>query len=149
MKCPYCGSGDTRVIDTREARDAIRRRRVCQGCGQRFTTYERAVLSAPQVVKRDGRREEWDFGKLLEGLRTACAKRPIASEAIERLARQVEAEVIDLGRREIKSEEVGARVLERLRDLDEVAYIRFASVYLPLSDLEALRREVDRLLERR
>jgi transcriptional repressor NrdR len=148
MKCPYCGSGDTRVIDTRDARDAIRRRRVCQGCGQRFTTYERAVLSAPQVVKRDGRREEWDFGKLLKGLRTACAKRPIASEAIERLARQVEVEVIDLGGREIKSEEVGARVSERLRDLDEVAYVRFASVYLPLPDLEALKREVDRLLER-
>lgn len=149
MKCPYCGGGDTRVIDTRSARDAIRRRRVCQDCGQRFTTYERAVLSAPQVVKRDGRREEWDFGKLLAGLRTACAKRPIASEAIECLARQVEVEVTDLGRQEIKSEEVGARVLEKLRDLDEVAYIRFVSVYLPLADLEALKQEVDRLLERR
>jgi len=149
MKCPYCGGGDTRVIDTRDARDAIRRRRVCQGCGERFTTYERALLSAPQVVKRDGRREEWDSGKLMGGLRTACAKRPIASEDIERLARQVEVEVIDLGCQEIKSEEVGARVLEKLRELDEVAYIRFASVYLPLADLEALKREVDRLLERR
>jgi transcriptional repressor NrdR len=146
MKCPYCGASETRVIDTRDARDAIRRRRVCKGCSQRFTTYERAVLSAPQVVKRDGRREEWDFGKLLGGLRTACAKRPVASEAIERVARQVEAEVIDLGLQEIKSEEVGARVLEKLRDLDQVAYIRFASVYLPLADLEALKREVDRLL---
>ena len=149
MKCPYCGGGDTRVIDTRGARDAIRRRRVCQGCGQRFTTYERVVLSVPQVVKRDGRREEWNFGKLLGGLRIACAKRPIASEAIERLARQVEAEVVELSCQEIRSEEVGARVLEKLRDLDEVAYIRFASVYLPLPDLEALKREVDRLLERR
>ncbi len=149
MKCPYCGGGDTRVIDTRGARDAIRRRRVCQGCGQRFTTYERVVLSVPQVVKRDGRREEWDFRKLLGGLRIACAKRPIASEAIERLARQVEAEVVELSCQEIRSEEVGARVLEKLRDLDEVAYIRFASVYLPLPDLEALKREVDRLLERR
>ena len=146
MKCPYCGSSDSRVIDTRDARDAIRRRRVCKDCGQRFTTYERAILGAPQVVKRDGRREEWDFGKLLGGLRTACAKRPVASEAIERLARQVEVEVIDLGLPEIKSEEVGAQVLEKLRDLDEVAYIRFASVYLPLGDLEALKREVDRLL---
>ena len=86
MKCPYCSGGDTRVIDTREARAAIRRRRVCKGCSQRFTTYERAVLSAPQVVKRDGRREDWDFGKLLGGLRTACAKRPISIEAIEELA---------------------------------------------------------------
>ena len=146
MKCPYCSGGDTRVIDTREARAAIRRRRVCKGCSQRFTTYERAVLSAPQVVKRDGRREDWDFGKLLGGLRTACAKRPIASEAIDRLARQVEEEVIDLGVEEIRSEEVGARVLEKLRDLDELAYIRFASVYLPLGDLQALKREVDRLL---
>jgi len=149
MKCPYCGSSETRVIDTRDTRDAVRRRRVCQGCGQRFTTYERAALSAPQVVKRDGRREEWNFEKLLKGIRTACAKRPIASEAIERLARQVEAEVIELGRPEIQSQDVGARVLEKLRDLDEVAYIRFASVYLPLADLEALRREMDRLLERR
>jgi transcriptional repressor NrdR len=146
MKCPYCGSSASRVIDTRDARDAIRRRRVCKDCGQRFTTYERAILGAPQVVKRDGRREEWDFAKLLGGLRTACAKRPVASEAIERLARQVEADVIDLGLQEIKSEEVGARVLEKLRGLDEVAYIRFASVYLPLGDLEALKREVDRLL---
>jgi len=134
------------VIDTRDARDAIRRRRMCKDCGQRFTTYERAILGAPQVVKRDGRREEWDSVKLLEGLRTACAKRPVASEAVERLARQVEVDVIDLGLQEIKSKEVGARVLEKLRDLDEVAYIRFASVYLPLGDLEALKREVDRLL---
>ncbi len=146
MRCPYCGSAASRVIDTRDAQDAIRRRRVCKDCGQRFTTYERAVLGAPQVVKRDGRREEWDFTKLLGGLRTACAKRPIASEAIERLARQVEVDVIDLGLQEVKSEEVGARVLEKLRDLDEVAYIRFASVYLPLGDLEAVKREVDRLL---
>jgi len=134
------------VIDTRDARDAIRRRRMCKDCGQRFTTYERAILGAPQVVKRDGRREEWDSVKLLEGLRTACAKRPVASEAVERLARQVEVDVIDLGLQEIKSKEVGARVLVKLRDLDEVAYIRFASVYLPLGDLEALKREVDRLL---
>ena len=119
---------------------------MCKDCGQRFTTYERAILGAPQVVKRDGRREEWDSVKLLEGLRTACAKRPVASEAVERLARQVEVDVIDLGLQEIKSKEVGARVLEKLRDLDEVAYIRFASVYLPLGDLEALKREVDRLL---
>jgi transcriptional repressor NrdR len=146
MKCPYCGSPDSRVIDTRDARGAVRRRRACKDCGRRFTTYERAILGAPQVVKRDGRREDWDFGKLLGGLRTACAKRPVAAEDVERLARQVEVEVIDQGRREIRSEEVGARVLEKLRDLDEVAYIRFASVYLPLSDLESLKREVDQLL---
>lgn len=148
MRCPYCGGDDTRVIDTRGARDAIRRRRVCGGCGQRFTTYERAVLSAPQVVKRGGRREEWDFEKLLRGVRVACAKRPVASKAIERLARQVEAEVINLRHQEVRSEEVGARVLEKLRDLDPVAYVRFASVYLPLADLEALGREVNGLLER-
>jgi len=100
------------------------------------------------VVKRDGRREEWDFEKLLRGIRVACAKRPVASKAIERLARQVEAEVISLGHQEVGSEEVGARVLEKLRDLDGVAYVRFASVYLPLGDLEALRHEVNGLLER-
>jgi transcriptional repressor NrdR len=147
MRCPYCNSGDTKVIDTRDAGDAIRRRRLCQSCRQRFTTYERAVLNAPQVVKRDGRREDWDIGKLLASVRVACAKRPIASEDMERLARRVEADVIDLRCQEISSEELGARVLEELRDLDEVAYIRFASVYLPLADLEAIKREVDRLLE--
>ena len=147
MKCPHCGSGTTNVIDTREAHDAIRRRRVCRDCRQRFTTYERAVLSAPQVVKRDGRREDWDLSKLLGGLRIACAKRPVASEDIERLARQVEVDVTGLRCQEIESEEVGTRVLEKLRDLDEVAYIRFASVFFPLADLRTLKREVDRLHE--
>ncbi|MEA3345768.1 MAG: transcriptional regulator NrdR [Chloroflexota bacterium] len=149
MRCPYCDSDDTRVIDTRHSGNSIRRRRECQSCGRRFTTYERAVLNAPQVVKRDGRREDWDFNKLLGGLRTACAKLPIASEAIERLAREVEVEVIDLGQQEVESEEIGSRVLEKLRDLDKVAYIRFASVHLPLADLEALKQEMDRLLEQR
>jgi transcriptional repressor NrdR len=149
MRCPHCDSSDTKVIDTRNTGNAIRRRRECERCHQRFTTYERAVLSAPQVVKRDGRREEWDFGKLLASVRVACAKRPVAAEDIERLVRRVEADVIALRYQEISSEELGARVLDTLRELDEVAYVRFASVYLPLSDLEAIKREVDRLLAER
>lgn len=149
MRCPHCDSKDTKVIDTRSAGKAIRRRRVCERCQQRFTTYERAVLSAPQVVKRDGRREEWDFDKLLASVRVACAKRPVAAEDIQRLVRRVEADVISLRAQEISSEELGARVLDTLRELDEVAYVRFASVYLPLSDLEAIKREVDRLLAER
>ena len=149
MKCPYCGQSRSRVIDTRAARNGIRRRRKCLSCGKRFTTYERAMVNDPLVVKRDGRREDFSREKILAGLRKACAKRPIASEDVERLADQVESEIQALSQAEIPSRLIGEMVLERLKELDEVAYIRFASVYLPLSDLESIKREVDRLLERR
>lgn len=146
MKCPYCSGSDTRVIDTRKSGNAIRRRRECQDCGRRFTTYERAVLEAPLVVKRDGRREEFGRGKILAGVHKACAKRPIAMEDIERLVDQVEGQVRQLGKAEVESRVIGEMVLEKLRDLDGVAYIRFASVYLPLEDLESIREELDSLL---
>lgn len=149
MKCPHCSKANLRVIDTRAVNDGIRRRRKCQTCGRRFTTYERWASSDPLVVKRDGRREEFDRRKLLLGVRKACAKRPIASEDIERLVDQVECKVYALGKAEVKSEVIGEMVLARLKQLDEIAYIRFASVYLPLADLESIKREVDRLLERR
>jgi transcriptional repressor NrdR len=137
------------VIDTRSSGSRIRRRRECSACGKRFTTYERVVLSNPMVVKRDGRREEFDPDKLMLGIRKACAKRPISVEELERLVDQVEAEVLHMGKAEIPSRMIGELVMEKLRGLDELAYILFASVYLPLTDLESMKEEVDRLLSHR
>jgi transcriptional repressor NrdR len=149
MKCPYCGTADSRVVDTRPVEAGIRRRRECVACDRRFTTYEQVARSMPMVVKSDGRREEYDHQKLLIGVRKACIKRPIPSEAVENVVSQVEDELINSGRAEIRSHDIGNMTLERLRDLDEVAYIRFASVYLPLGDLESIKKEVDKLLENR
>jgi len=149
MKCPYCQGGDTRVIDTREANEGVRRRRECRGCEKRFTTYEHVAASNPMVVKRDGRREEFDRAKLLAGVRKACAKRPIAVEEVERLVNAVESRVRARKKGEVKSRVIGDMVMKKLKELDEVAYIRFASVYLPLDDLNAIKREVDRLLEQK
>jgi transcriptional repressor NrdR len=149
MKCPFCGSADSRVIDTRTSGERIRRRRECGACERRFTTYERVVLSNPMVVKRDGRREEFDPDKLALGVRKACAKRPISMEDLEKLVDQVESEVQRIGKAEVPSRVVGDLVMERLKGLDELAYILFASVYLPLTDLESMKAEVDRLLARR
>ncbi len=147
MRCPYCGSDQSRVIDTRDAGQGTRRRRECQGCGRRFTTYER-VTDALMVIKRDGRREPWDAGKILTGIRIASAKRPIPMEEMERLVSRVEEKVFSLGKAEVSSAYVGQLVLEELKALDKVAYIRFATVYLELGDLEAVRAEIDRLLQR-
>lgn len=149
MKCPYCDSPDSHVIDTRSSGERIRRRRECMGCDKRFTTYERVVLSNPIVVKRDGRREEFDPDKLAVGVRKACAKRPVSMEDLEKLVDQVESEVQRMGKAEVPSRVIGDMVMERLKDLDELAYILFASVYLPLTDLESMKTEVDRLLDRR
>ncbi|MCS7222494.1 MAG: transcriptional regulator NrdR [Anaerolineae bacterium] len=146
MRCPHCSGDDTRVVDTRAAGEGIRRRRQCQQCGRRFTTYERV---APELIliKRDGRRESWDRQKVLNGIRIACTKRPVAMADMERLVDQVEEYVMSLGRAEVSTRVVGEKVLEGLKALDPVAYIRFASVYLDLPDLHALRAEIDRLLE--
>jgi len=148
MQCPHCGEADTRVVDTRTASGGIRRRRECQVCGQRFTTYEH-IAPELSLIKRDGRRESWDRQKVLNGIRIACAKRPIAMADIERLVDQIEEYVMSLGRAEVSSRVVGEKVLEGLKALDPVAYIRFASVYLDLPDLQAVRAEIDRLLEGR
>ncbi len=148
MRCPYCGKTDTRVVDTRAAGEGIRRRRECQACHQRFTTYEH-IAPELNVIKRDGRREPWDRQKVLNGIRIACTKRPIAMADIERLVDQVEEYVLSLGRAEVPSAVIGEKVLEGLKTLDTVAYIRFASVYLELPDLYAVRAEIDRLLEGR
>jgi len=147
MQCPYCGYEDSRVVDTRETSGGIRRRRECKKCQQRFTTYERVMVHALQVVKRDGRREDFSREKILLGLRKACTKRPVSSEAIENIVNQVEAELLNSGKTEVTSEQIGQMVMDRLRELDEVAYIRFASVYLPIADAASLRWEIDRLLE--
>ena len=149
MKCPYCGSIDSRVLDTREVGEGIRRRRECQDCNQRFTTYEQVAKMNLLVVKRDGRREPFDRQKLFEGVLRACTKRPVSSEAIEQLVTAVETGLYNLGKAEVPSRVIGELVIERLRDLDEVAYVRFASVYRSFSGLEALKREVDDLMGRR
>lgn len=149
MKCPYCGKRDSRVVDTREAGDGIRRRRECKVCEQRFTTYERVHSAPVMVIKRDGRREPFDREKLLQGVHNACAKRPIPIEDIERLADEVEDYIRSLGKSEVSSQVVGEQVISRLRQLDDVAYVRFASVYRRFADVESLAQEIEKLLEQR
>ena len=149
MKCPFCGAQDSRVVDTREVGDGIRRRRECQACEQRYTTYERVARVNLLVVKRDGRREAYDRQKLFEGIWKACAKRPIASEEIEAMVSDIEAALYSLGQSEVPSRTIGEMVMERLREADPVAFVRFASVYRSFADLETLKREVDGMLARR
>ena len=131
MHCPSCGDATTRVIDTRVSRegDEIRRRRTCEECGRRFTTRERYVFQLPKVIKADQRREEFDRAKLLAGISLACVKRPVSLDATERLVNRVEAWLQEMGQREVRSREIGDRVMRELRGLDGMAAIRFASVY--------------------
>ena len=149
MKCPFCGENQSRVLDTREVGDGIRRRRECQSCDQRFTTYERVAKVNLLVVKRDGRRETFDRDKLFDGIVRACAKRPIATETLDAAVTQIESSLYSLGKSEVPSRVVGQMVMDRLRELDGVAYVRFASVYRSFSDLETLKREVDDIIEGR
>lgn len=149
MRCPYCDSTRTRVIDTTRNARGVRRRRVCIACERRFSTVERAILTTPLVVKRDGRREEFDHEKLLSGLRTACARRPVSADDLERLVDRVESQIRQMGRTEIPSRVMGDLVIAELQELDPVSYIRYAIVYLGLEDLEAVRAEIDRLLGER
>jgi transcriptional repressor NrdR len=149
MKCPYCSNARTRVIDTTHSARGIRRRRVCRACDQRFSTMERAILTTPLVVKRDGQREEFDRQKLLSGLRTACVRRPVSADDLERLVDRVEHRIRQMGKTEIPSRTVGDLTIEELKSLDPVSYIRYGIVYLGLEDLEAVRAEIDRLLEER
>lgn len=148
MRCPYCQSEESKVIDTtHDSQGGIRRRRECEHCGKRYSTYERLIRQTPLIVKRDGTREEFDREKLLHGVRTACTKRPVSAAQIETLVNEVEASLQQLGRSEITSRVVGDMVIERLKDLDHIAYIRYASVYLQMADLHAIRDEIDKLLE--
>ena len=146
MRCPYCSSNQTKVIDTRsDSQGNVRRRRECEDCERRFSTLERAILTSPLVIKRDGRREEFDGQKLISGLRIACARRPISAEDLERIVERVEYAIRQTGRTEIPSHVIGDIVIDELRQLDEVAYIRYGIVYLGLSDLESIRNEIERL----
>jgi transcriptional repressor NrdR len=149
MKCPFCGSGDSRVIDTRSAEGGIRRRRECEDCQRRFTTYERVAPLRLMVIKRDGRREPFDRDKILGGIQTACAKRPIETAAIEELVSSIESELYHRGSREVTSREIGEMVMQNLLKLDEVAFIRFATIYRRFADVEDLADEIESLLERR
>lgn len=147
MKCPFCSQNDDRVVDSRESRDGqmIRRRRECLSCGRRFTSYEQIEDIRYMVVKNDGRREEWSAAKLLGGLRKACEKRPIPTRALEEVVAAVEAELTTREEREITTGEVGALVMTHLRQLDPVAYVRFASVYRRFEDAGAFVDEVESL----
>lgn len=147
MRCPYCQYEKTQVIDTsHDRRGGTRRRRVCAACGQRFTSYERPILATPLLIKKDGTREEFSREKLLGGLRVACAKRPISAADIERIAGEIESELQRMGQEEVKSRIVGDLVIGKLKELDLVAYVRYAIVYLRLDDLTSIRGEIDRLL---
>jgi transcriptional repressor NrdR len=147
MKCPYCQAPDSRVTDSREISggSAIRRRRECPVCARRFTTFERIDLAGLVVVKKDGRRQEFDPDKLRQKLRVALTKRPVGEEQIDQLVQRVEADLLAQGKAEVPSSAIGEAVLQQLKTVDHVAYIRFASVYREFADLQDLKREVDDL----
>lgn len=149
MRCPHCQSDKgTKVIDTtHDTRGGVRRRRECKNCGKRFSTYERAILATPLVIKEDGNREEFNREKLLRGLRVACVKRPVSAQDLERLAGEIESKLQRMGKAEVSSRVIGDMVISGLKELDQVAYIRYAIVYLGLDDLHAIRQELDRLIE--
>ncbi|HEX6548985.1 MAG TPA: transcriptional regulator NrdR [Candidatus Dormibacteraeota bacterium] len=151
MRCPYCGHHDLKVVDSRDSEvgEAIRRRRECLNCGQRFTTYERIEAVPFYVIKKDGRREDFDPQKLLLGLRKATEKREISQEKLRGIVDEIEADLRRSGRVEIPSNEIGEMVMEKLRDLDEVAYIRYASVYREFMDLQQVKREIEQVLSAR
>jgi transcriptional repressor NrdR len=151
MRCPHCGTRETRVVDSRDLDDSatIRRRRECVACATRFTTYERVEAARLVIVKRDGGRQEFDREKLAAGLRKALTRRPVPDDAAERAADEIEAELRAEGATEVPSSHVGALAMAKLRELDHIAYIRFASVYQSFDDLEALKREVDSLFAER
>jgi transcriptional repressor NrdR len=148
MRCPYCGAADSKVIDTNhDAKGGVRRRRECLQCKQRFSTYERAILATPLIVKQDGTREDFDREKLARGIRISCAKRPVSAADIERLVGEIEATLQTMGKSEVSSRVIGDMVVAGLKELDHIAYIRYAIVYLGLDDLKSVRDEIDRLLE--
>ena len=151
MKCPFCHADEDKVIDSRSGKDGgiIRRRRECLKCERRFTTYERVEDTLPLVVKKDMRREPFDRQKLLAGVRKACDKRAVGHEALEELANTIERELVESGEREVTAEEMGEKVMTNLRALDEVAYVRFASVYRSFRDIAEFQAELDRITKDR
>jgi len=151
MKCPFCGNPEDKVIDSRTSKegDAIRRRRECLGCSKRFTSYERVEDLVPLVVKKDGRREPFDASKLKNGLLLACKKRPIGSDRMDEIVEGVEKRLLGLGVKEIQASWIGEQIMSELKHLDQVAYVRFASVYHQFKDLNDLMDEVRALFDNR
>ena len=147
MLCPFCSHGDSKVVDSRDSGDGIRRRRECARCGLRFTTYEQVQTRALLITKRDGRREAFDRDKLWASLTKACAKRPLPAGNVEKVVQEIEAQLAELGRAEVPGHTIGEMVMERLKRMDRVAYIRFASVYRDFQDIETFKEEIDALLE--
>jgi transcriptional repressor NrdR len=151
MKCPFCTHPESKVIDSRvsTAGDVIRRRRECEGCQRRFTSRERVEDVLPVVVKKDGVREPFDREKVLRGVRLACNKRPVAMDRIERFIDELERDLVESEAKEVESQELGERVMKKLRELDEVAYVRFASVYRSFRDIDEFRTELDKMARAR
>lgn len=151
MKCPYCGDLDNKVIDSRLNKECTitRRRRSCLSCDQRFTTYERLEVMMPMLVKKDGRREAWDRRKMAAGLEKACEKRPISRDRIDEFVDEIEHRLQDIGSKEVSSQVIGEWVMEDLSKLDEVAYVRFASVYRQFKDVNEFMDELKSLLDSR
>ena len=148
MKCPFCNFADTKVIDSRAQDDnsVIRRRRVCEKCGKRFTTYERGDMIPITVIKRDGTREIFYKAKLQNGIMKSCNKRPVTAQQIQKLVDDIENTLAGSGEREVESKQLGNMVIERLKDLDEVAYVRFASVYRQFKDINSFIDELEKML---
>ena len=149
MKCPFCGGDNTRVIDSRPADDnaAIRRRRQCDECGKRFTTYEKVETIPLIVIKKDKNRETYDRSKIESGVVRSCHKRPVSVDQIEACVDEIENKIFNLGVREIESEKIGEIVMDQIRDLDQVAYVRFASVYRQFKDADTFMSELKKLLD--
>ena len=149
MKCPFCGDDNTRVIDSRPADDneAIRRRRQCDECGKRFTTYEKVETIPLIVIKKDNNREQYQRSKIENGVLSACYKRPVSVDQIEACVDEIENKIFNLGVREIESEKIGEIVMDQIRDLDQVAYVRFASVYRQFKDADTFMSELKKLLD--
>ncbi len=146
MNCPYCNYSDSKVIDSRDVDEGIRRRRQCLSCNARFTTYERIQPASLFIIKKDQRREEYSREKLLTGIRKACEKRPLPTGTVEKMVDEIEAELYHLGKSEVPSTHIGDLVMEKLKALDNIAYIRFASVYRDFADIKELKEAVDNLV---
>ena len=149
MKCPYCGAQDTKVIDSRPADDnsAIRRRRQCEQCGKRFTTYEKVEETILMVVKKDGRREAFDRSKMINGMIKACEKRPVSMAQMEDIVNDIEKTISNSMQKEVESYDIGEMIMNRLKEVDEVAYVRFASVYRQFTDVNTFIKEIEKLIE--
>ena len=148
MKCPYCGNPDTRVIDSRPAEDnsSIRRRRSCDECGKRFTTYEKVETIPLIIIKKDNNREQYNRSKIERGIIRACYKRPVSAEAIQKTVERIEIKIFNLEAKEVSSTDVGEIVMDELKELDEVAYVRFASVYREFKDVNTFMDEIKKMM---